>query len=498
MNILLLLIFAALTVNGDAAIASTADRNLVVPNSEFYYNQIEFRLYQKRAQLESSVFVSFDKEGNPYPSLWYEFDDFIQALRPISIFGVGGGNFQTYFYIGQTDNSGAVHGLVNIAAFLAQASVISIKYDACDEFNIDRTDNTQKYAIANSCGQFGRSYQDEVCTSNDSAHMSCDVDEDIQMTAVTSLNEDKSPPPLSCRAKRSATDFTGHYDRSTGSLDVTFPFSNRSGRIDTSGCCWWGRGVLHTKGTCNFGRLNNFLGYKAGAQGYINFLDIDFCSYPEVVCEGDDSRNLRWSVGLFEWSDTVQTYRDTNSGSREYMKALDDFVQGGFVDVHGFIDLVGMALPYNCFEASCRAEELRVRDERRFVFQSILFNILEVPELLQGNFASTPAPVEKIMTTPNPTSQPTVAVINPPAEPSTTAVVVTPNPTEKPTLNPTFRPIEYSIPIPVDTRHPTSNPTQIPPPKMTDIIKLQPSSGVVCTISLIAPVFGVLLHYIFL
>jgi hypothetical protein len=481
-------IAAGAVVVDNTGATATASRHLAVPNAEVYFNEIEGWLNKKRSQLESSVFISNDKDGYPYPSVWYQFGDFVQALRPMSVGGVGGGDVETFFYIGQTDNRGIVHGLVNVAAFLSQASVISIKYDACDEFNMDKTDFTQKYAISNSCGQWGRSYQDEVCTS---ASMTCDVDVDIQMTAVTSLNEEMAPPAFYCKAKDSATDFTGFWDRSTGTLDETFPFSNRKGRIDTAGCCWWGRGVLLTRGTCNFGRLNHFLGRKAAAQGFLNFVDVDFCAYPEVVCRGEDSRNLRWSVGLFEWADTVQAYRDATSGE-EYLNALDTFVDGGFVNVHGFIDLVGLALPFDCFEASCNAVEARVREERRSVFQNILFNILEVPELLQATPFITPSPTKRIAPdpTPRPTMEPSFRVIDPPSTPSPVELVVTtPNPTPMPTPNPT---------IPLNDIDPTNNPTPIPTPNRTGLIDLQPGAGSSIGGGWIEMMFGSLLYYILL
>jgi hypothetical protein len=502
--ICVLFVVAALSMAAGAAVVdttgatATASRNFAVTNSD-YFNEIEGWLNQRRAQLDSNVFISYDKDGNPYPSGWYEFDDFVQALRSLSVSGLGGGDVETFFYIGQTDNRGVVHGLVNVAAFLSQASVIAIKYDACDEFNIDKTDLTQKYAISNACGQWGRSYQDEVCTGN-SAYMTCDVDLDIQMTAVTSLNEERASPAFYCKAKESANDFTGHWDRSTGTLDEAFPFSNRRGRIDTAGCCWWGRGVLLSKGTCMYGRLNHFLGREAAAQGFLNFVDVDFCAYPEIVCQGD-SRNLRWSVGLFEWADTVQTYQEPTSGA-EYLNALDSFVEGGFANVNGFIDMVGLALPFDCFEASCTAAEVRVREERRAIFQNILFNILQVPQLVQATSFPTPTPTKMITPdpTPQPTMEPSVRVIDPPSTPSIIEPVVTiPNPTRMPTPNPTTSGPTERPTIPLNARPPTNNPAPMPTPNGTGLIAvLPPNDGSSIDKGWIAMMCGWILHYIIL
>ncbi len=498
--IICVLIIIAASLSTSVGLVLTSSRHLAIPdyNSEFHFNEIEVWLNKKRSQLESTVFISYDKNGKPYPSVWYTLDDFMIALRELSVIGVGGGEFERFFYIGQTDNRGIVHGLVNVAAFLSHASVISIKYDACDEFNMDKTDYTEKYAVSNSCGQFGRSYQDEVCVG-DTAHMTCDVDKDIQMTAVTSLNEERAAPALSCRAKNSATDFTGHWDRSTGTLEETFPFSNRMGRIDTAGCCWWGRGVLLTKGACNFGRLNHFLGYNGAAQGFLNYFDIDFCTYPNVVCEGEDSSKLRWSVGLFEWSDTVQTlYRDSTTGEG-YLDALYKFIEGGFVNVNGFIDSIDLAFSYNCFEPNCKAEQSRVREERRFMFQNILFNILAVTELVQANPTPTPPPSKRVITpdpTPKPTMEPAVIIIKPPPTPAVVEVVVaTPNPVEMSTQNPTTRPIS-TMPASSPSINPTLAPTR--DRSISDLIKLQPSAGPTISISWIAIVFGCALHNIIL
>ena len=53
-------------------------------------------------------------------------------------------------------------GLVNLAFFLASAMAESITNDSCDEVHWDQTETGSQYPIANSCGQNGRDYGQEV------------------------------------------------------------------------------------------------------------------------------------------------------------------------------------------------------------------------------------------------------------------------------------------------------------------------------------------------
>jgi len=354
---------------------------------EEYHNKIESWLNKQQTEMDKSVFISYDAQGNnPYPSTAYTYPDFMKALKSMSVDGVG--NNEMFFYTGQTDNKGLVHGLVNIAAFLSHAMALpSIKYDLCDEHNSDTTDNTGKYAAANACGQYGRSYQEEVCTGKES--MTCNVYPNAVMTAVDSLPGTKTPPPLQCKPKTSPTDFTGFYDSKLGTLSEEFPYSNRYGSIHVEGCCFWGRGVLLTKGVCNIGKLNFYLG-RIGAEekGYTNFFDIDICVYPEVICEGEDTRLLRWMAGMFEWLDRVQSY---NQGGLNYMNDLNTFVNSGFIDANRFIDIVEKALPFDCYELTCSKEEEKVKSERRDNFINIIFNVLKLPGSLADENTSTNA-----------------------------------------------------------------------------------------------------------
>ena len=89
-----------------------------------------------------------------------------------------------FFYIGQQSNGDfdAVEGLTNIVLFLSQAAVQSIQDDACDEDNVQLVSG--KYPVSNSCGQFGRSYQDITCTGAN-IDMTCPLDPNQSFSGVT-------------------------------------------------------------------------------------------------------------------------------------------------------------------------------------------------------------------------------------------------------------------------------------------------------------------------
>ena len=409
-------------------VGASSQRNVAASYEDYFDNEVEQWLNTHQKELDDNVFISYNPQGNnnPYPSTNYIYADFIKSLHSMSVDGVGGDDAMIYFYTGQTDDpQSLVHGMVNIAAFLSHAmSLHSIKYDLCDEYNVDNTDNTQKYAISNSCGQYGRSYQDEVCVGKDS-YMTCNANTNMAMVAADSLRGDKTPPPFECRPRDNPNDFTGHWDASLGVLSDEFPYSNRYGALHNEGCCWWGRGVLLTRGICNMGRLNNYLGRNAAEQGYENFFDVDICFYPEIICEGEDTRELRWSVGYFEWADRVQTFQNTAEGI-SYMDALDTFVDSGFLDLNSFIDIVGDALPFGCFESNCFDEEEQVKQDRRDHFTNLVYNVLDIPSLV----GTTSRPTTKKPTMQPTTEQPVETIMTP----SPTRKLITSNPTNQPSI----------------------------------------------------------------
>jgi hypothetical protein len=129
-------------------------------------------------------------------------------------------------------------------------------------------------------------------------------------------------------------------------------YSNENGRTDVEGCCWWGRGVLQTKGICSFGRLNYYLGKRAADEGRESlFPSVNFCSQPEAICGSRYRHELTWMVGLFEWIDRVQSY---DKGGFNYMNELRIFADNGMTDTV-FIQRVGAIIQSGCHSPPCES-----------------------------------------------------------------------------------------------------------------------------------------------
>jgi len=185
---------------------------------------------------------------------------------------------------------------------------------------------------------------------------------------------------------------------------------------------------LFTRGTCNFGRFDRFLGSQAKEQGFSKFYPVDICSNPEIVCEGRHTRDLRWIVGYFEWADTVQTYQNTLEGW-DYMKELNTFIESDFADTNRFIDVVGMALPFGCLESTCLRVEDKVKQERRDNFVDIVFNIFNLPLIVKTSPSLPPSLMPTLPQSLQLSTTPT-------QQPMSQSVSTTPNPSLPPSLNP--------------------------------------------------------------
>jgi len=146
---------------------------------------------------------------------------------------------------------------------------------------------------------------------------------------------------------------------------------------------------LHTKGVCNLGKLNYFLGAKASRDGRPSrYPDIDFCTNAEAICSKEDSRSMamRWDVALFEWVMKVQSYTSPSGDTLKwnFMDEISNFVLSGdlidsvkFSVVQGeashFVDAVGGILEQGCPNPPCEngddpANQLHMKAERKSNF----------------------------------------------------------------------------------------------------------------------------------
>jgi hypothetical protein len=249
-----------------------------------------------------AAFMMRAYDGSLFSSYTYRYDHFVEALAIMATSGVNG----EVFYLGQVDSprkrrmsrqlqassstrkdTSLVYGLVNIAAFLAQAMTESIIYDACDEINVQPLPNSTddgkglddgldhfRFPISNACGQNGRSYQDEQCKRTEDSLYDCATQlniEDFVSMEITAFSHSSwrgAPAPFYCGPK-SSYKMTGFWNAAIGRENDTIPLANDDGRTDVESCCWWGRGcLLSVKGTCLLGKLNYHIrAHKAKRDG---------------------------------------------------------------------------------------------------------------------------------------------------------------------------------------------------------------------------------------
>jgi predicted chitinase len=343
---------------------------------------LEAALEASKDGFDNELFLYETPTSQWMPSTVYRYEGFLAGLRVMYQAGVAGKTF----YIGDSSVNGHVYGLVNIAAFLAQSMKETIKYDACDENSWDLYNS--RYPLSNSCGQLSQSYQDYHC-SPEEQHMECEVDPNMQITAVTNAKWYGAPAPLKCGPK-SVYPFTGYWDHSyhcdnpwknppelcddyegqkAGREDNSVPFGNRNGRTDVEGCCWWGRGVIQSTGVCNFGKLNYYLGKRAHDENRPSrYPTIDFCKDPEAICANEEFKELKWIAGMFYWVESLQTY---DNGGWNYVSKLHDFVDGGMSDM-SFIDAVSGVVNRGCHNPPCGTGPLDGGAERKKNFESAL------------------------------------------------------------------------------------------------------------------------------
>jgi len=382
---------------GQSANGSSANDNSVNKRAVAFAKRVLNNIENKKETIESFVLVSYNKaSGVSYPSTRYTFNGLIQSLQIMGVDGFGA-DFKFRLWEGANErwNDEWMYGLVNVAAFLANSMVEAIEDDTCDELNWQ--DFEGKYAISNSCGQEGRSYEDENCALGTTEFLSCDVDPSMQVTAVDRGTQLKGSPSFKCQPGTGEDNFAGYFDSYNGRQVRNVEYANVAGRTDIEGCCFWGRGALLTRGICSSGKQNYYLGKRGAELGRSTiYPTIDFCRYPEIACTSSYGEQLRWTIALFEWSEKVQRYQGKgwNFGDQ-----LAQFVTGGMTN-DSFIKGVSRILSRGCHEPGCSEfGEVRMLEQRTKNFFMIVNDVfgLELPE--------TPPPTSK--PTQLPTRQPT-------------------------------------------------------------------------------------------
>mmetsp|Transcript_949 Transcript_949/g.2041 ORF Transcript_949/g.2041 Transcript_949/m.2041 type:complete len:1224 (-) Transcript_949:127-3798(-) len=412
--------------------------NIPTMRKELVVEQTLDHLESKRDNIQTNLLLYKTKSGI-YQSQRYKIDDFLDALyrfsRPYDASDISYSADTTYFYSSDHPplymgdpymKHGQKYGLSNIALFLSNGLELSIEEDeTCDELNEHQVSG--KLPISNACGQRGLSYQNMVCV--DDPDMACPVDTNMYITAVTARREFGAAPALQCGPKYRIPS-TGYWDFSMVQESELEAYANDNARVDVEGCCWWGRGVLQTKGTCSFGRLNYYLGKRAADEGRESlFSEIDFCSNPEAVCGSASTtkHELLWMSGLFHWIDQVQSY---DKGGFNYMNELHAFADGGMRDAV-FIKRVRAIVQVGCHEPPCESagclnfpcegasvedENAGVRKAYRTFFELNLWD--SFPDSPGGSNTPTPVPTLSPSCITNCTEFPSSSPLQPTASPS--------------------------------------------------------------------------------
>eukprot|EP00804_Cyclotella_cryptica_P010088 CCRYP_018038-RD/>CCRYP_018038-RD protein AED:0.19 eAED:0.19 QI:308/1/1/1/0.81/0.70/17/2275/1193 len=344
-------------------------------------DQVLDYLDEQKSSIQAKIFQSFtDKHRNVTKnSVHYLYEDFRSNLEWMARDGIPNPNSENpfKFFLGpeNCNNDGWQIGLINVAAFLSQAMTLGIQNDTCDELNwemvLPEDGNVFEgvYPLSNACGMRGWEYQAGKffsCSGKDEVsgvRFDCEAKRSMRVKAVDKARFGGTPPELECYPRTEERTYTGYFDPAIGVRDDKV-VESVSGRTDVEGCCWWGRGALHTKGTCNLGKLNFYLGKRAADEGRDSrYPDIDFCDNPEAICSDIRTMEMRWVVALFEWVERIQSF-DFNGWN--YMEQLQKVVDGDLLndlkfEKSNFIDEVGAVLEQGCPTPPCDAVEKRQR-----------------------------------------------------------------------------------------------------------------------------------------
>lgn len=165
----------------------------------------------------------------------------------------------------------------------------------------------------------------------------------------------------------------------------------------------WGRGSLLTRGVCNIGKLNYYLGKRAFTErGEGRFPAVDFCKFPEATCTevlgGErEAEDLKWIAGMFEYIDRIQNYR----GGWDYFTALKRFVDGEMTD-NSFIDTVSSIFVRGCHFPNCSSLQVTKKEERKANFYKVLSMFGDPRAMPPPTVRPTPPPTTSRPTTLSP------------------------------------------------------------------------------------------------
>jgi len=360
------------------------------------------------------------------PSTLYTWKDMIAGVKIMATQGIG----SQKLFVGSGDNF--KYGLVNLAGFLGESMKETIMYNACDENNWSDPKEAQKvggdaYPASAACGQGKQSYQDYKCSAEDDkiagGKMACDFDPNMEMRAHTQAEWYGAPPKMFCGPKSAVGPTTpkwnygspwcpqkGGYGYKTPfpdnvSLPVYYkyvesggscrdydpikaggwekcgaggcknppaPVFHRDSRTDVEGCCWWGRGVIQTTGTCNFGKLNYYMGARGHKENRtVLYPDFDFCKNPEVICNPSSPPALKWIAGFFYWLNSVQSYVDKDGWV--YMEKLRNWTDAGMnIADESYINACSGIVNRGCYNPPCGGNPMDGGKERAANFATVM------------------------------------------------------------------------------------------------------------------------------
>ena len=212
--------------------------------------------------------------------------------------------------------------------------------------------------------------------------------------------------------------------------------------------------MILTRGTCDIGKINYFLGKNADNSPYPN---LDFCEDPESLCSSRQHPELKWVAGMASWTMRVQSY---NQNSWGYIPQLIKFVDGGMVD-DSFIESISGILMRGCHDDSCG--EIQPSYERAKNFKTILDDVFSIHDVLLNSgrsFAPTNKPTRRTKkpVIHTPTAKPTRRSRRP------TTTSPTPPSTYKGTIEASIVEVIAQMPAELDLEpQPTLRPTEWQP-----------------------------------